>query len=224
MALDYSASIDETAKRLDEVSARLRQSQYRVTALKQVMHGIDSKVGALQKEHAVAVQAQGLIDKATQVVASKGIGRIESICTKGLQIVFGPCVSLVVSKSEGVAGTNYQIEIHKDTKEGSVAGDPFETFGGGVVNVASFLLRVAMIQRFKLAKFLLLDESFNNVSDSELPRVSQMVQVLCREYGYKVLAVTHQRILAHAADNIYHVTSGEDGPILTCVDALPESL
>lgn len=84
-----------------------------------------------------------------------------------------------------------------------------DSFGGGPVNVIAFLLRVIMVKRFKLAKFLALDESFNNVSSDYLPLVSEMLQKLCREHGFTILAVTHQPVLAGAADRVYRITDEE---------------
>jgi hypothetical protein len=164
------------------------------------------------------VKAQGTIDKMTQIVSSKGIGKIESIVTGGIRLVFGKKTSLVIEKKDGAKGTTYKIQI----KKGDLVGDPFDSFGGGVVNLASFLLRVIMIKRFKMAKFLAVDESFNNVSKEYLPKVSELIQTLTNDHGFKILAVTHQPELASAADRVYQVAEGPTGPTIKEID--PQSI
>jgi DNA repair ATPase RecN len=161
-------------------------------------------MNAIEEEKTEIVQAVALIDKTIAVVSANGIGSIESTVSKGLQMVFAdPTMAFKVNKKDGARGTSYFIEV----QQGDHSGPILETFGGGVANVVSFLLRVIMIKRFKLPKFLSIDEQFNNISAAILPRVSKAVKVLVNEGGYTVLAVTHQPILAAAADRVYHVES-----------------
>jgi DNA repair ATPase RecN len=166
------------------------------------------KVADLEKKKILYVKTSGVLDRLIQVVAANGIGRIEKTVTKGLRAVFGAKISFVVEKKEGARGTSYRLEV----KYGDVQDDPLDTFGGGVVNVTAFLLRVIMVKRFNLAKFLALDEAFNNVSAKYQPKVSQMLQVLVKDYNYKILAVTHQPLLAGAATRVYLVEGPEGSP------------
>ena len=153
------------------------------------------------------VKAIGVIDKAIQIISANGIGKIESVVSDGLKLVFDDDLQLVIERKEGARGDSYKILV----KKGDIIGPPIDTFGGGVVNVISFLLRVIMIQRFKLSKFMALDESFNNLSEEYIPRLSQMLKTLCDDYNYTILSVTHQPVLASAADKVFTV---EEGPTL----------
>ena len=153
------------------------------------------------------VKAIGVIDKAIQIISANGIGKIESVVSDGLKLVFEDDLQLVIERKEGARGETYRILV----KKGDIIGPPIDTFGGGVVNVISFLLRVIMIQRFKLSKFMALDESFNNLSESYIPRLSQMLKTLCDEHDYTILSVTHQPALAAAADKVFTV---DEGPTL----------
>jgi DNA repair exonuclease SbcCD ATPase subunit len=161
------------------------------------------------------IKAVGLIDRAIQIISANGVGKIESVVSDGLKLVFGQDIRLVIDRKEGTRGDSYQLIAQK----GEVRGAPLDTIGGGPVNVMSFLLRVLMIQRFKLKKFLALDESFVNVSAEFLPKVSEMIRTLCDQYGFGILSVTHQPMLAAAADRVFLV---EKGPLLR--ELRPEEL
>lgn len=178
------------------------------------IRSLKKKIDSLLETKTSLVKAQATIDKMTQIISSKGIGKIESIVTGGLKLVFGKGTSLVIEKKDGARGTNYKILI----KKGDTIGDPFDSFGGGVVNVASFLLRVIMIKRFHLQKSLFLDESFNNVSKEYLPKVSELLQTLTNDHKFQITAVTHQPELALAADKVYQVSEGQDGPTIREID------
>ena len=163
---------------------------------------LSNKIERLKDESAQLVKAVTLIDKAIEVVSANGIGKIESIVSGGLHQVFkDKTLGLVVEKKETARGYSYRLLI----RHGDTIGNPMESFGGGVQNVASFLLRVILIKRFKLSKLLVVDESFNNVSVDNLPNVSAMLKTLAENHGYTILAVSHQSVLAAAAKNIYEV-------------------
>jgi ABC-type Mn2+/Zn2+ transport system ATPase subunit len=164
----------------------------------------------------VRVKAIGVLDRLIQAVAAQGVSRIETMVTKGLKLVFGPDLSFRVEKKVGARGTQYNLQV----AHGEVAGNPMTMMGGGVVNVTAFLLRIIMLKRFKLAKFLALDESFNNVSESHIKKVSQLLQHLCTEQGFKMLFVTHQPLFADSANKVYMASPGSKsaGPSLTVLD------
>ena len=165
------------------------------------------------------LKAVAVLDALIQRVAEQGVGRVESVVTQGLQLVFGEGTACVLEKKEGARGTTYRINI----QFGDIVGDPMDDFGGGPVNVTSFLLRVLMLHRFGLSKILVLDESFNNVSESYLPKVSVLLKSLVEDFGFKVLAITHQPSLATHADHAYRV-GGEIGrPTLQLLEQGDES-
>lgn len=162
------------------------------------------KLKEIEELKVAHVKAIGVIDKAIQIISANGIGKIESVVSDGLKLVFDDDLKLVIERREGTKGDSYRLLV----KKGDIIGNPIDTFGGGVVNVISFLLRVIMIQRFKLSKFMALDESFNNVSAEYVGKISQMIKTLCDDYGYTVLSVTHQSVLAAAADRVFTVDEG----------------
>ena len=182
------------------------QAKQQVSYEEQSLARLHAKIAQIEHDKTQLVLAVGLIDRATQIISANGIGKIENIVSGGLQMVFGDkSMGLILNKKEGARGSSYELLL----RQGDFIGKPMDSFGGGVVNVMAFLLRVIMIKRFKLAKFLAVDESFNNVSENNLPLVSEMLQKLCRDHGYTILAVTHQPVLAQAADRVYRITDEE---------------
>lgn len=180
---------------LSQVRQRLQFEQQRIQQITARLQEIATEKGDL-------VKAVALIDRAIIMVSANGIGKIESIVTSGMGLAFeDTTLGFKVVKKESTRGNSYELQGVR----GDVQGPFMDTFGGGIWNVVSFLLRVIMIKRFKLAKVLIVDESFNNVAVKFLPMVSRMLRDLTDNHGYTILAVTHQPILAAAADNIYRV-------------------
>jgi len=172
------------------------------------------KVRRIEGEKADLQKALALIDRCIELVSATGIGKIESIVTGGLQQVFKDDkepISFLVEKRETARGYSYRLLC----RQGVTVGSPMAAFGGGVQNLCAFLLRVIMIKRFKLAKVIVLDESFNNVNGARNQRrLSEMLRTLADDFGFTILAITGQKRLAAAADRIYEVDTGGLTPAL----------
>lgn len=192
---------------LQEFRLRRAEASALLTAQVALLQHNRGKLQEIERSKALHVKALGVMDKAIQVVSANGIGKIESVVSDGLKLIFDTDYKLIIERKEGARGESYRILVEKD----GFMAPPIGTVGGGLVNVISFLLRVIMIQRFKLAKLVVLDESMNNVSGEFLPKVSEMFKTLCDDHGYCVLAITQQSALAFAADKTYVV---ETGPLL----------
>jgi DNA repair exonuclease SbcCD ATPase subunit len=190
---------------------------------KQTVVRLEAKIVQLEADKTLLVKAIGLIDRCIQVISANGISKIESIVTGGLRLVFNdPQLGLIVEKKEGKRGNSFELLM----KKGDVVGVPMDTFGGGPCNIVSFLLRLILIKKFKLAKFIALDEAFNNVGKDggDLTRTATMLRQLCDDHGFTLLITTHERAeagLISAANNVYRVFI-EDGkpPVLKKVNAL----
>ena len=165
------------------------------------------KIQELETQKQMNVKALAVLDKAIQIISANGLGKVESIVSDGLNLVFDQDLQLLLERKEGAKGDSYRLMV----QQGDVVGPPIDTMGGGVVNIISFLLRVIMIQRFKLNKLIVLDEAFNNVSADFLPRVSEMLRSLCDDHGYTILSITQAPLLASAANRVFRV---EAGPVL----------
>lgn len=173
---------------------------------------LGDRIKTLEEEKAQLVKAIGLIDRCIQIISSNGIGKIEGIVSDGLRRVFGdPTFCFVVEKKAQARGNVYRLLVKQGDGE---PYDPMNSFGGGVRNVIALLLRLILIKRFKLAKLIVLDEQFNDVSADYLPAVSALLRTLTDKHGYTILAVTHQPILALEADRAYQLHTVNNLPTL----------
>ncbi len=211
----FSGRLEEPVA-VSSAAIRVRRDIVAASAAQEARN-IDRLRGKLQTsadEAELLERAKTLIDKAIEAVSKDGIDRLVSVVSAGLQRVFQrDDLWLVINKKESARGALYEIKC----RAGKIEGPFLETFGGGYANVAAFLLRLVISRRFRLAKLMVLDEAFNNVCAEDLPAVSTLLATLCRNYGYTILAVTHQDTLAQAADQIYRAQFGtdDDGPTLT---------
>lgn len=192
--------MDQTlASRLSKVHAAVSAIDQRLAYEAATVTRLTSRIKQIEEEKAELVKAVGTLDRCVQIVSSNGIGKIEDIVSDGLRRVFGnDKYGLVIEKNETKRGNSYRILVRK----GKTVGNPMDSFGGGVQNVAAFLLRIILIKRFKLAPFIALDEQFSNVSPEYQRRIASLLKTMSK-LGFTIFAVSHQPMITAGADAVY---------------------
>ena len=189
---------------IDDFKAQMGELESMIRTQETIISKNKSRLKEIETNKVAHVKAIGVLDRAIQIISSNGIGKVETLVSDGLKLIFNSDYKFIIERKEGTKGESYRIMLEKD----GFTASPIGTVGGGIINVISFLLRVIMIQRFKLSKLIVLDESFNNISKDHIDLVSEMVKTLCDDYGYTVLLVTHQPQFASHADRIFKVSEG----------------
>jgi ABC-type uncharacterized transport system YnjBCD ATPase subunit len=170
------------------------------------------RVSGLEAKVAEAEEAAATFDKAAMLLNTLGEERqieaqamIEELVTRGLQSIFEPNLSLVISTQVRGKSTVTEFLIRSELSDGS----SFETSvmdarGGGLVAVVAFLLRVTVLLLTQPVgrRFLLLDESFAHVSTEYQPGVAAFLSDLVHETGLQVVMVTHSEELAESATSV----------------------
>lgn len=84
---------------------------------------------------------------------------------------------------------------------------PMDAAGGGVVDIASFALRVALwsLAQPKSRGLLILDEPFKFLSRDLQPKASLMLKELSEKLGLQIIMVSHSEDLIDGADKVFKV-------------------
>lgn len=106
-----------------------------------------------------------------------------------IQEVFGNSYSLAIEFQGRGGRTTARLVLSKDGQE--VSTD--DGVGGGIIDLASFALRVAAltIHQPPLAPLLILDEPFKFVSADHRPAVKMLLEKLAERLDMQIIMVTH---------------------------------
>lgn len=142
----------------------------------------------------VAFQAQQILQEIAANIQAQAHLQIVSVVTRSLKTVFGD--------------KGYDFKINFNKKRGKTEAElvfirdgheinPIDAGGIGVMDVASFALRLVaiMMSRPKKRRLLVCDEPFKHLSDEHRPAVREMLMSLAKELGFQILIVTHSREL-----------------------------
>jgi hypothetical protein len=140
-----------------------------------------------------ALHARKIIIETAHDVQKLAHDRIATVVTRCLQHVFDNPYQFKIVFQEKRNKTEALLQFERD---GLTIHDPEQEIGGGVLDVASFALRLACItlNRPPLRKLMVLDEPFKSIRGKmNRDRVRQLLLDLARDYGMQfVICVDHE--------------------------------
>jgi DNA repair exonuclease SbcCD ATPase subunit len=135
--------------------------------------------------------------------------RVETIVTEGLQAVFERddiefAFEFALKRGQMTATPIIRTRSGKDVVETEAT----DARGGGVLDVAAFLLRCVMLVliRPQPARVLILDETFKHLSRNHLPNAGELVKRMSDRLGIQIILVSHKDEFAEVADRVFDVT------------------
>ncbi len=149
-----------------------------------------------QKHLVHAESAQVIAQHVAQTVQQQAHTRISKVVSRCLETVFdGDETYGFKIRFERKRGRTEAVLVL--TEDGNEIDDIFDGQSGGIVDVASFALRLACIilAKPKLRKIVFLDEPFKFVSERYLDNVRLMLNGLAEDFGFQFVMVTHIKAL-----------------------------
>jgi len=193
---------------LDQLEKKSKELQNNLSALQGqeslLAFQIDSnKVKLLELSHkrevfAKSIEIFALISEVTQIQVKNGM---EKIVTYALQYIFGEDYKFKITFDK--RGNLTECNFSFISPLGVEITDPLEALGGGIMDVASLALRIALLElhKPKNTSFLALDEPTRNVSAQFIPRCGLFFKEINRKLERQIIVVTHQEALMESADN-----------------------
>ncbi len=134
-------------------------------------------------------EAMGLLQIVAQQIQQRVHDQIAAVVSRCLEAVFDDPYEFRLSFEQKRGRTEAKLSFIREGMEIS----PMDGSGGGVIDVASFALRLAclMLTRPPGRRLVILDEPFKFVSEEYRERVKVMLEELADELGVQFVMVTH---------------------------------
>jgi len=169
--------IDKQAGKLEELKSRKRELETEINSI------VDEQV-LLQETHEVL---KVLLDR----MSHENVGQIEGLVTFGLKSIFGHVyedIRFFFKKSVKRDQLHYEPMLSVDGVEASLD----DSFGGGMLCVISFILRLIVVTNLGLYPLIVGDEIFAGVSEEFQKPCSEFLRTMADRMGCDFLLVTHQ--------------------------------
>ena len=137
-------------------------------------------------------QAQAYAQQIAQQVQTKAHNRIAGVVSRCLEAVFDEPYAFKLLFETKRGRTEAKLIFERDGLE----VDPMTASGGGVVDVASFALRLSnlMLSRPPLRRFIAMDEPFRFVHVEYRERLEDLLNTLAEEMGVQFLMVSREMV------------------------------
>jgi chromosome segregation ATPase len=197
----FENKIKELESKSNELSYLRKENAHQFNIMELEISKLDKEIMTLDK---VGSLFKHLLD----VMLEKKKQDIEQLVTYGLKTVFDDQnlkFHIDVEPKYNSVYTTFKTE-----QVGVAQGDVLENFGGGIVNLESFLLRIITLFQTKLSPYLFLDESFAHLSEDYVENCSLLLKSLCEQMGLTIFLITHQPLMLANANKVYKATSSNN--------------
>lgn len=177
-----------------QIAKRVQQKTNDYSLAKKQLASINEQLVEAKEQEEITATVQAIIQQLAQSIQTQVHSKISAIVSRCLKSVF-----------EEYA---YEFQVEFEMKRGKTEAklsflregllvDPLTAAGGGVVDVASFALRLAALLLTKPRRRLLLvlDEPFRFVSARYRPRIANLLEQLSEELDFQLIMVTHDPTL-----------------------------
>ena len=186
---------------LEHIKSKVQQFMGKLTFLEDSLVIAEKELVNLKALQLAQEEAQVLIQQVAQETQNSVSVHIEEIVQAALSSVFGEKYQfrLQFESKRGKTEANIFLE------EKGIQIDPLDSTGGGVVDIVSFALRIAVWILSKKAKTILLDEPFKFLSAEYKPLMGEFLRAISDKLGLQIICVTHDSFLIEIADKYFLV-------------------
>jgi len=194
---------------LKELRTALEQEKGKFAEIQRRLDQLRDRAVGLEREVMRTLKAQAILQQVAQKTQQELQYRISELCSLALYGVFEEPYELVLEFVVRRGKTEADIYFLRDGER----VDPLTAAGGGVVDVASFALRMALwtLKQPRSRNVILLDEPFRFVSRELQPKASAMLKELSRRLGVQFIMVSHSTDLVAAADKVFECAQNSKG-------------
>lgn len=158
-----------------------------------------------EKQLGVYDLVQILLQKTSDYARQQAKQRIEEIVTSALSVVFSKEYRFEVKLDVKGAQPIAEYWLHSDGVETQLKPPDYDR-GGGIADVVSLALRLAVGELNGVKGTLFLDEVGKHVSEEFAPNVAYFLKEYSQKFGRQIVLITHNKHLAEIGETSLGVT------------------
>lgn len=185
---------------IQNLKAKLNQEKGKRQAIINSIEKKEIDYKQYKRDYLACEKAQVIIQTVAQQTQQKIKQYLEDMVTMAMETIFEEPYTFKVEFVIKRGKTEAELYFERDKE----LFNPIDSSGGGIIDIASFILRIALLS-LKLGKkqnILILDEPLKWVSANYINSANELLSKLSKELGYQIIMVTHIKELVNNSDNI----------------------
>lgn len=191
-------------QRVNSILAKYKTCCARAEYAKSKLFDTKKQLEKAEQDYQNALKAREIINIVAKDTQQQLEMRITNIVSMALAAVFPDPYQFKLVFNERRNQTEADLLLVRDGEELS----PVEGAGGGVLDVVSFALRIAVLLMSNYRRIIILDEPFRHLSADLQPKASEMMKMLSDKLGIQFIMVSHEEGIIDCADNIITIKDG----------------
>ena len=191
-------------QRVNSILTKYKACCARAEYAKSKLFDTKKQLEKAEQDYQNALKAREIINIVAKDTQQQLEMRITNIVSMALAAVFPDPYQFKLVFNERRNQTEADLLLVRDGEELS----PVEGAGGGVLDVVSFALRIAVLLMSNYRRIIILDEPFRHLSADLQPKASEMMKMLSDKLGIQFIMVSHEEGIIDCADNIITIKDG----------------
>ncbi|MCX7695843.1 MAG: ATPase [Caloramator sp.] len=195
-------------KKFEEEKQIYYELKGQLQALNNEKKAIEEKLKVLEKRELTLLESKRLLQNVSEYARNQSKQQIEYIVTNCLQYIFNSNIEFKIELNEKANRNEADFFVITPLENGqSVTTRPEVSRGGGVVDIVSLALRIALLEAHnpKINGPLILDEPAKHVSEDYVINVAEFLKQVSKMFNRQIIMVTHNTHLLESADKKYRV-------------------
>jgi ABC-type iron transport system FetAB ATPase subunit len=208
--------------KFDQIKTVYNRKLGQLESLRERLNSSNAKIIELTDKEDITLKASLFLQSLSDQTRLQVLDKISGIVTEALQTVKDK--NLVFTMSLVTKANQPTLEMGILDKLSGQTYDIITSFGGGICDIVSLALRVALLVKWQpsLSRVLILDEACKHVAVKDQELLSTFVRKLSEALNVQFIWISHSDILQQAAHKIFEVNK-HDG-LSTAEEKSAESL
>jgi DNA repair exonuclease SbcCD ATPase subunit len=210
-------SLEQLKVRLGKAKVALGERKGQQKRLQMDREACAAQLEEYKEKATIFEQVTVLLQQTSEHARKQAREQIEMLVTNTLRSVFGGEYSFRIDLTEKAGRPEAEFYVLSTYGGEKLETRPQDSRGGGVVDVVSLGLRIAMLETYRprLEGALILDEPAKHVSEDFIMPTAQFLKMVSDFFGRQVIMVTHNAHLAETAEVAYSVTLRDEQSVVT---------
>lgn len=193
---------------MNSLQDRVSQLQGKQSQLQSLINKKGIELDIFMNRQQVIEETQVLLQKTAQETQDNLKVHLEDIVNMAIDTCFPGEYSFCMEFELKRGSTVCEMYLEDDN---GFQQDPLKSNGGGLADIISFALRIAVWSLSKPDNVIVLDEPFKFLSENLVPLAGQILKDMSERLKLQFIFVTHDQELVEVADKVFKVTKNRRG-------------
>lgn len=219
--MDYTAELKLIRKNYEDTQRVYFNLKGKEEQLNEQKSHLEKQIQRIIDNMDMLEKIRSLLRRVSEFAREDSKRRIESLVTNCLQFIFDSNLEFKIEINEVRGRPEAEFYVLSSSSEGIIKTKPQDSRGGGVVDVISLAIRIAMLENsnMDIKGPIILDEPAKHVSDEYIIQVAEFLKQVSVMFQRQVIIITHNRHLGEIADKWFRVDF-VDGTSFVTTDTL----